>query len=154
MARVKQLTSPSSGSQDKVYGTDWNAIRLDYISMSGTVLAQTVARLDHIKFNPISAPAAVEGRVYYDSTAKRLKLRDNAEWLTIPGAGGTGAFSEPHQWEDYLVFLESGTWKARNGNTAVIDYSNANPRIVINQALAAVGGSVSPQGLVVVRGSV
>jgi len=223
MARVKQLTSPSSGSQDKVYGTDWNAMRLDYISMSGTVLAQTIARLDHATFKSISTPAAAEGRLYFNGTY--LQLRSGGTWKTIPGGSGTaglcdsnpqdiggtalpgssseasrcdhvhrgvtaikktgeanlygtvtftqgasigitqagqdlqidytgGAGSgEPHQAEDYLVFVQGGTWKARDGDDGVIDYSNVNPRIVVNQALAAVGGGAY-QRKVVIRGNV
>jgi len=37
----------------------------------------------YVDFTPTSAPTAVEGRVYYDSSAKRLKYYNGTQWVQL-----------------------------------------------------------------------
>jgi len=186
--------------------------------MSGTVLAQTVARLDHATFKSISVPATAEGRLYFNGTY--LRLRSGGTWKTIPGGGGTAGLcdnnpqdiggtalpgssseasrcdhvhrgiasfrkagdallyggvtispgasigltqvgqnvaiaytggagaGEPHQQEDYLIFDDAGTIKARNGDDGNIDFSGGVAETVLESCIAALPSS---GGLILIK---
>lgn len=66
MARVKKLTSPDSGSEDKVYGSDWNDLVDDYLSQTDTAtqaLASDVTmaagkKIDGLDPSDVPSPAS------------------------------------------------------------------------------------------------
>jgi len=94
---------------------------------------------------------ALTGDVEFDQGAS-IGLTQVGQKITVAYTGGAGS-GEPHQAEDFLIFWDTTVWKARHGDTGVITYSDANPRVVINQALSAVGGGTYPRK-VVIRGNV
>lgn len=96
---MARATTQSSGEKATA---EWiNTLINDYLSQSDTEL-QTIARLDHVTFQPINPPLTAEARLFYDMTAKKLKLYNGTSWLVIPAfdpggetATGTASGTNP-----------------------------------------------------------
>lgn len=139
---------PTVSSKEKIKASAQNALIADYVSQTDTD-EQTIARLDHAKFQPISAPAAAEGRLYYDSTAKKLKLRDDTEWLTIPGGGATSGYLHSY---DFKVEKEGAEYVVRNkGGTRT--YGSAYEELAIKEALDSLKNARTWQEKVLLKGN-
>ncbi len=84
-----------------------------------------------------------------EGTNVTITRSDPHNSLIIAASGGSG---EPHNTEDYLVFMETAVWKARNGNNGNIDYSNALIEEVLQDIMGALTGTYPH--LIVIKGNV
>lgn len=140
--------------------TKLNSIRTDTMSQTDTT-AQAVAsdlnfaatkrpKADLFYFNPAAAPANTEGHLYYDNTAKCLKLRTAAAWEDIPGvAGGGGSYRFPYQ---FMVEKIGSNYVVRDADGA-IQYNSTSLEVALNDvAFAGLTGGRTSIETVVVKG--
>jgi len=110
MARASKPNVPSKSPGSQHYATEVNATDTaidavidDYLSQTDTTKQDMASdldfatgkrpKLDFTLFNPTTVPSNVEGHLYYDSVAKKLKLYNGSSWLLIPGSAGGGGTS-------------------------------------------------------------
>ena len=81
-----------------------------------------------------AAPTAGNQRLFVDSTTHHLKMKDSTSTVTdlqISATSSNLAF-------DYFIYIESSTYKAKNGTTGAVDYtSTTDAGAVINSAINA-----------------
>jgi len=119
-----------------------NALITDYMSQTSTTnqaLASNVdfatgkrPKADFIYMTPTTAPAATEGHIYYDSTAKKLLLRNDSSWLTIPAAGGGGGGAAFGAYT-YYIYTDGTDYYAYD-NSGDLDYGGSTDEGAIDGA--------------------
>jgi len=107
------------------------------------------ARCDHIHRGVTNIRKAGDAVLYGSVTLSQgasIGLTQVGQDIAIAYTGAAGD-GEPHQPEDFLIFDDSGTYKARNGVTGAITYSGAVAEVVLESCIAAVGD----QGLILIK---
>ena len=95
--------------------------------------------------------AAQAGRIWFNVTDKKYKFWDGSTLQVLPSISGGTSYELP---DSYGVFKDGTPWKAQNGHTGHIDFSDANPIIVINNALAGLTAGRTSIEKVVIKGDV